>query len=322
MRIFIYCPAGYTSGGPEALHQLAHKARQKGFEASIVYYPENQPHTVPEPYVSYNVKVAPRAVDDTDSVVVVPEVATGMLWKFKKASRIVWWLSIDNYFNRRVKRGWRKRLKDHFRGSRDFDFRSYPRLYHAAQSVYAREFLENRGIRDVFMLTDYLRKEYVDHALHALGNERSNVVAYNPLKGFEFTERLIQTATCDARWTPIRNMTPAEVRELLSRAKAYIDFGTHPGRDRLPREAAVSGCCVVTGLQGSAGNPLDVPVPDKYKFNENDESVFSKVDSVLADILSNYQDRVADFEEYRRQIVMQEKSFEDEVSTIFSRLRK
>jgi len=121
---------------------------------------------------------------------------------------------------------------------------------------------------------------------------------------------------------PIRNMTPAEVRELLSGARVYIDFGTHPGSDRLPREAAISGCCVVTGRQGSAGNPLDVPVPDKYKFDEKDESVFSKVDSVLADILSNYQDRVADFEEYRRQIVMQEKSFEDEISTIFSGLRK
>jgi len=34
-------------GGVLLLHQLAHKARQKGFDAPIVYYPEDRPHTVP-----------------------------------------------------------------------------------------------------------------------------------------------------------------------------------------------------------------------------------------------------------------------------------
>lgn len=317
MRIFIYCPAGYVSGGPEALHQLAHKAGEMGLDASIVYYPEGQAHPIPEPYVTYNVKVASRAIDAVDTVVVVPEVATGMLWRFRKASRVIWWLSIDNYYNRRKKRGLKKRLMDRLKGVWDFDFRRYPRLYHAAQSVYAQEFLQRKGVSDVFMLTDYLRKEYIDHALHALGNHRSNVIAYNPLKGFEFTRRLIETATCDARWTPIKGMTPSEVRELLSGARAYIDFGTHPGRDRLPREAAISGCCVVTGRQGSAGNPMDVPVPEKYKFDEKDASVFSKVDDMLADILDNYQDHVGEFEGYRKQIVDQEKVFEDEISAIF-----
>jgi ABC-type amino acid transport substrate-binding protein len=37
MTVFALCPANALTGGPEALHQFVHKARQQGFDARIVY---------------------------------------------------------------------------------------------------------------------------------------------------------------------------------------------------------------------------------------------------------------------------------------------
>ena len=47
-------------------------------------------------------------------------------------------------------------------------------------------------------------------------------------------------------------MTPEQVVDLMSESKVYIDFGNHPGKDRIPREAVINGCCVITGVRGSA----------------------------------------------------------------------
>ena len=60
-------------------------------------------------------------------------------------------------------------------------------------------------------------------------------------------------------------MTEREVEDCLSQAKVYIDFGGHPGKDRIPREAALCGCCVVTGRRGAAGNDVEVPINQSYK---------------------------------------------------------
>ena len=38
--------------------------------------------------------------------------------------------------------------------------------------------------------------------------------------------------------------------------QVYIDFGHHPGQDRLPREAVQCGCVVITGTRGS-GNQIN-----------------------------------------------------------------
>jgi len=47
----------------------------------------------------------------------------------------------------------------------------------------------------------------------------------------------------------------------------YIDFGTHPGKDRIPREAALRNCIVLTNRNGAADNNVDVPIPNEYKIH-------------------------------------------------------
>jgi hypothetical protein len=38
--------------------------------------------------------------------------------------------------------------------------------------------------------------------------------------------------------------------------------------DRLPREAALAGCVVITNREGAAANDEDVPLPTRFKFHD------------------------------------------------------
>jgi hypothetical protein len=98
-------------------------------------------------------------------------------------------------------------------------------------------------------------------------------VVYNPAKGIHYTNEIIRRAGQTLQIVPIGKglngqvrMTNHEVTNLLRRAKVYIDFGPHPGMDRLPREAALAGCIVITNRDGAAGYDVDVPLPNEFKF--------------------------------------------------------
>ena len=55
-----------------------------------------------------------------------------------------------------------------------------------------------------------------------------------------------------------------------------MDFGFHPGQDRLPREAAILKNCIITNKEGSAAIFQDVPIADEFKFNERKKVVMRK----------------------------------------------
>ena len=60
-----------------------------------------------------------------------------------------------------------------------------------------------------------------------------------------------------------------QLLELYRNSKVYMDFGTFPGAERVPKEAVVNGCSVLTGLYGASGYYNDVPLPKEYKIEAN-----------------------------------------------------
>jgi hypothetical protein len=76
-------------------------------------------------------------------------------------------------------------------------------------------------------------------------------------------------------------MTDEEVTSLLRRSRAYVDFGPHPGMDRLPREAALAGCVVITNREGAAAYDEDLPLPSMYKFRSFD---VGEIHALLVDV--------------------------------------
>jgi len=100
-------------------------------------------------------------------------------------------------------------------------------------------------------------------------------------------------------------------------AKAYIDFGHHPGKDRLPREAALHGTCVITGLYGSAGNTVDIPILDRYKLDPESIHFFSQFQLLITDIFQNFDACQKQFEDYRTIIAAEPLLFTKQVHAAF-----
>ena len=61
----------------------------------------------------------------------------------------------------------------------------------------------------------------------------------------------------------IEGMTKGQVSDTLARSTIFLDLGHFPGKDRLPREAALSGAAVVTGIFGASAFYEDVPIKEK-----------------------------------------------------------
>jgi len=268
-RIYVCCPGGVVTGGPELLHQFVHELRNNGVDAYIIYMPFNKQFETSEQYKNYNVPVADyNSTSFSEAVVVLPEVNTGMAKRFEGAQIIIWWLSVDFYYSYSGNKPIREFVFDKINLllGRRLPLSKLNNFKHYVQSKYANEFLSKHQIESKY-LTDYLGYTHLNGIdAREIHQERDRLIAFNPKKGIRFTKKLIN-ANKDIKFVPIINMTPSQVRDLLSKAMIYIDFGNHPGKDRFPREAAMAGCCIITGIKGSAENIYDVSIPDKYKMN-------------------------------------------------------
>ena len=63
----------------------------------------------------------------------------------------------------------------------------------------------------------------------------------------------------------LKGFTSKEIIRIFQKTKLYIDFGYHPGKDKMPREAVLFNNCVITNLKGSAYNKFDIPINKQFK---------------------------------------------------------
>ena len=131
----------------------------------------------------------------------------------------------------------------------------------------------------------------------------------------EFTRRLLDRGKFLAQ--PLVNLSTEELISTLSSAKVYIDFGQHPGKDRIPREAALCGCCVLVGKEGSAALKEDVNIPEEYKF-EKEESSFVSIERKISDCFVNFEDNFIRFDDYRKDIENEPYLFKKQLNEIVS----
>ena len=320
MKVFIIAHALTTSGGPELLHQLCNKLNLNGIEAYMVYYegvhfPCKGPgENVEKVYKEYHCKFKTNIEDLPDNVVLFTETQSFLLPKIKRAKKIIWWLSVDNYFKSLKTNYTRFYAPFGMKGEKYSPFNT--NYYHFCQSEYARRFLYSKGIPEekIMDLSDYISKEFIRASADEHKYLKEDIILYNPAKGFKFTEKLKnQLPSCS--WIPLKNFTHTEMIDLMKKSKLYIDFGNHPGKDRIPREAALCGCCIITSRCGAADNELDVPILDIYKYKDCDENI-SEIIKRIEDIFINYDERRKDFDDYRVKIKGEESVFDKEVEEL------
>ena len=310
-KIIACCPHSVT-GGPELLHQFVDQMRHLGHDAHIHYYPSDAPYSCPDPYRHYD---APRTAwdDADDTLFILPEVATRLIFRVKRGQVAIWWLSVESYYATRSLNVLSR--IGHVAAKTAFLFFVLRRYEHLAQSEYARAHLARYGIR-AHPLGDHLNPDYLTHAHKADEGVRENIILYNPKKGAAITQRLIDFCS-DFDFVPIRNLSREEVLELMRRAKLYVDFGHHPGKDRMPREAAIAGCCIITGQQGAAGNDIDVAIPRRYKLDERDSDFLSRFQEAARDVFKYFDERTDDFRSYRNRILKEPAQFRHQARTLF-----
>lgn len=315
-KIYIACPANVATGGPELLHQLCHKLRKKGYISYMYYYGRKSANPVHERYEKYKTQFVDYIEDNKNNIIIVPEVNINLLKKFKNIKKSIWWLSVDNYFI--SKNSKRNKIKTIF-GLLNFDYREKD-IIHLSQSQYAIEFLKDSGIKEknIYYLSDYLNSIFIEESKNNTKFEKKNNVLYNPKKGYEFTKKIIDRSK-DLNWVPLENLKPEEMSNLMMESKVYIDFGNHPGKDRIPREAAISGCCIITGKRGSAKYKDDVYIEDEFKFNDSEENIDSII-SKINYLIENYENETKKFDLYRDRISKEEIVFEKDIDKIFTKI--
>jgi len=256
---------------------------------------------IPEAYRIYGTRDGLEIEDSPDNVLIFPEALPFYHRLGTRIQKHLWWLSVDNALQLLEEMGGMETI------------RQLP-LTHLAQSAYAEDFLRRNGIRQVHRLFDYTRPNFLAPPPGFTAGERQDRVLYNPRKGHEIVELMMSTSP-DLDWVPISGMQPDEVHRLLLTSKVYVDFGEHPGKDRIPREAAISGCIVITGRRGSADFFADLPIDDHYSFgmSANIGSVVSRIRECLRD----FPKHTAAFDHYRRCILTEREEFRLQVRRIY-----
>ncbi|MGM9951998.1 MAG: hypothetical protein ACI32Q_01255 [Intestinibaculum porci] len=333
--IYIFCFANVKTGGTELLHQLNFqineiiKRNNSKTTCKIVYLNKTRNvNPTPKAFELYNPECEnySNIKDSEDALIIVPETSVKELLHFKKAHKIIWWLSVDNFQKMFINKYRWKYRKNKLSVMNDILFHPLDSKvvtkiirsvdYNLYQCEYCKSFIQNQyGMKNTLKLSDYINDIYMNEIDF---DNREDIVVYFPSKGYEITRHIIKLSN-ELNWKPIQNMTNDEVRNLLKKAKVYVDFGRFPGKDRVPREAAMSGCCIITGMKGASAFQEDVNIDTKYKFRD---PLNQKVEIVqlINDCINNYNEHIEDFKIYRDSISKEKKEFINQVNNIFAEM--
>ena len=245
--------------------------------------------------------------DSPDNLIIIPEYFNFLIktLDYNKIKKAIWWLSIDNYIGSRFRFKNSKLLRsifkipfnliDNVNSFTNFyfgiytieeylkliykfkDFNNLSELkqadFHLAQSNYACNYLRNK-FDLVEYLSDFIRDDLLDN-IDLSKNKKEDVICYNPQKSNRFMDLIIKKT--NFKFITLINLDNRKIKEILLKSKIYMDIGSHPGKARLPREAALLGNCVITNFKGSALNYEDISILNEFKFRENNKNMNNRL---------------------------------------------
>jgi hypothetical protein len=338
-RLIALCPLdGSATGGVEALYQLIDAARRLGADAYLASPPFLEVGDVPDDYRRYDAPQLEYSAINSDDLVVIPEIWARKRRLTRNGKTAIWWLSIDNAFrplddSRRTRnRGLRILVDAAWRGLASLRislsvrrFRKRTNIQHLFQSQYAADFWTRHGIEGRF-LTDYISdtsssndpsSDFSDERHDS--EDRPYLVAINPRKGIRYAGPLIELLR-PQEIVVLKGMDRRAVGNALRSAQTYLDLGAHPGRDRIPREAALAGCVVIVAKRGSAENSIDIPIDDRFKVAlPKENAAVIELRQLIEAVGHDFQDNQRLQDSYRDWIRAQQSAFYEEVRLLLTR---
>ncbi|WP_029287633.1 hypothetical protein [Pedobacter sp. R20-19] len=330
-KIYIFCPANFATGGPEALHQLGYCLKSLGYDVYMHYFYLDKGDPVHESYKKYNLPYTNEPLNSKGNYIITPETYLDPIFKKEYAFliKIVWWLSVTNY---NITLGY---AIDEVKHKKFYNLKSLlnPKKYKPlptisslkkkgilslAHSYFSLDFLKKNKMNILGKISDYMSDSFYERVNMATVKE--DILLYNPKKNGEYLE-LLKAKSPHLNWKALIDMSPDEVAYWMNKSKLYIDFGYHPGQERMPREAVLMGCCVITGSKGSAAYHDDVPLPDGFKFDE-DKDLPEKVFCLIEEVLINFDTNIKLFENYKKTILAEKENFDKAVRNVFGGEKK
>ncbi len=136
-----------------------------------------------------------------------------------------------------------------------------------------------------------------------------------PGKGGELASKFVNKYS-DLDYIKLENFTQNEIIFALDISNIYIDFGSFPGKDRIPREALLRNCVIFIHNQGCATDTESFPIDDYFRFSEQDVldgTLYEKIKIVLAD----YENMQKKQSFMRNQILQEQDLFEKNIKDFF-----
>jgi hypothetical protein len=343
--IYIVIP-NIVTGGPEALHQLGLELKKK-FDVRIYYWPFFNNNFL---YQKYKIKFTNKIDDNKKNIIISAEHFTQLnfILKFKHIQKICWWLSVDNfltsYIFQKKHKFIRSIIKIPLNLIRIFNFFTLGAIenpsvdeyllflsyfinlkknkyisqfrFHLTQSHYSLIFLKKKKILNSMPISDYIDDDYF---IKINNEKKENIICYNPSKRMDFANKVIKICK-NLKFIPLKNLSKQNIIKTLKISKIYIDFGNHPGKDRIPREAAMLNNCVLTNQKGSAKYFEDLAIPPEFKFKENFFNLFI-IKNKINYIIKNFEKEVAKFDQYKKKIKNEKKIFKIEINQLTNKFK-
>lgn len=325
LKIAIACPRGTKTGGPEALHQLCQELIAFGVDAYLVnlggtkktveeYEKYNAPWRPEHALNHASHLVVPETMLELPS-----------RWSAQFSGQFVlWWLSVDNCpfpqarmhesSSNPIPAQWLSKQSMRLNSKKFLDW-TYVFLHrklalaggqseqfeepfsvnlkactHIAQSIYAQRWTSSTLGMSAHLVTDYIWRDnkLVSSEPRFSEKVRKNqlpIVAYNASKGDELVRLIRRHCSRQIKFVALKKMSGERVSKVLQEANLYLDLGHFPGRDRMPREAALAKCPVLISRRGSARTYEDFPLDEDYRLaldNESPQSVARKIEEMIA----------------------------------------
>lgn len=335
-KIYVICPYGLVTGGPDALHQMVYYLNNNGFCAEIVYSDiKSHKYEIPSAYKIYvnDYKILSEIEDCKENIIVVPETENHILNYYSNMKKYIWWLSVNNDLDYSGAKNKIKKILEKIRFKnlkklykintlknvlkhKKYDFSVEDNIEHLCASYYAYDYV-SKNIKDkdkVHICIEPISKIFLEKSKFVTDN-KENIILYNPKKNYEFSRKIIKKAS-NYKFVELKGLTQEELIKLYQKAKVYMDFGTFPGAERIPKEAVINGCCIITGKNGASAFYKDVPINDEYKIDAKEENI-DKIILSIKDLFDNYDEKIKHYEEYRNTVLNLESNFIKQIKGVF-----
>lgn len=343
--IYIVIP-NIVTGGPEALHQLGLELKKK-FNVRVYYWPIFNNNFL---YRKYKIKFTNKIDDNKKNIIICAEHFTQLnfISKFKDIQKICWWLSVDNFLTSYIFNQKHKFIKSLIKTPLNFvkvlnfftlglfgnptvdeyllflsNFMNLKKnkyisqfKIHLTQSHYSLIFLNKKRIFNSMSISDYTNNDYF---IKIDNNIKKNIICYNPSKRMNYANKIIKICK-NIKFIPLKNLSKKDIIETLKISKIYIDFGNHPGKDRIPREAAMLNNCILTNKKGSAKYYEDLKIPSEFKFKENLLNLY-KIKNKINYIIENFEKEIVKFNQYKEKIKNEKNIFKTEIKNLINKFK-